>query len=265
MVAVLWGFWHYHFCDSDICFRPVHVRKTLEELHRALVISLQRRSVRSYLASVNIILLLTKCDVLEMKLKNGNKALRYVPSYGPRPNDPQDVINFFAANFTAEFKKANQNNNNSPRSLTVFRSSVEDLRTIRRLVHTLAQAENTIHNTGAPRFANTGLGPHVSILLSSCTDSYQREPYAWWRPQPCRIEVGHESHPFCLARRPFHHENTMKPRTLNHPALLTDGQQDVIYTALLKILEVRSLQVLALSRGAVSYQSLYRHQRVASG
>jgi len=133
------------------------VRKTSEELHRALVISLQRRSVRSYPASVNIILLLTKCDVLEKKLKSGIKVSRYVPSYGSRPNDPQ---NFFTTNFTAEFKKANQNNHNSPRSLTVFRSSVEDLGTIHRFYsYTLAQVESTTHNTGAPRFRKNGTWP----------------------------------------------------------------------------------------------------------
>ena len=34
-----------------------------------------------------------------------------VPSYGDRPNDPESVLNYFAASFTEEFRKANEDNN----------------------------------------------------------------------------------------------------------------------------------------------------------
>ena len=39
------------------------------------------------LASVDLVLFLNKCDILESKLNSGIRLAKYVRSYGDRPND----------------------------------------------------------------------------------------------------------------------------------------------------------------------------------
>lgn len=43
------------------------------------------------LANVDIVLFLNKCDILKRKLDNGVPLVRYVKSYGDRPNDVENA------------------------------------------------------------------------------------------------------------------------------------------------------------------------------
>ncbi|KAG8942591.1 hypothetical protein FRC04_003578 [Tulasnella sp. 424] len=61
------------------------------------------------LGKVNIVLFLNKIDILEKKLKAGVKVSRYVRSYGDRPNEVQQVANYFLTKFIAVHKEATPN------------------------------------------------------------------------------------------------------------------------------------------------------------
>ncbi|KZT04650.1 G-alpha-domain-containing protein [Laetiporus sulphureus 93-53] len=57
------------------------------------------------LRHVQLILFLNKCDLLQKKLSRGVRVVKYVPSYGDRPNDAQSVAKYFRQQFKDVFMK----------------------------------------------------------------------------------------------------------------------------------------------------------------
>ncbi|KAI0339147.1 guanine nucleotide binding protein, alpha subunit [Trametopsis cervina] len=74
------------------------------------------------LAHAQIILFLNKCDLLEKKLKSGIRVKDYVPSFGDRKNDLQNVAQYFAQHF----KEIARQHTATPRPFRVHLTSVID-------------------------------------------------------------------------------------------------------------------------------------------
>ncbi|KAF8156817.1 guanine nucleotide binding protein, alpha subunit [Crassisporium funariophilum] len=77
------------------------------------------------LASVDLVLFLNKCDLLERKLKSGIRLAKYVRSYGDRENDLDSVSKYLRGKFSAIHREYSPN----PRKFYAFCTSVTDTAT----------------------------------------------------------------------------------------------------------------------------------------
>ncbi|KAJ6491248.1 guanine nucleotide binding protein, alpha subunit [Mycena vitilis] len=77
------------------------------------------------LASVDLVLFLNKCDILERKLKAGVKLVRYVRSYADRENSFEAVSQYLRSKFSAIHREYSPN----PRKFYAFCTSVTDTAT----------------------------------------------------------------------------------------------------------------------------------------
>ncbi|VDC03814.1 unnamed protein product [Peniophora sp. CBMAI 1063] len=74
------------------------------------------------LANVDLVLFLNKCDILKRKLDNGVPLVRYVKSYGDRPNDVENACKYFLSKFGAIQRSSSP----LPRKFYGFCTSVTD-------------------------------------------------------------------------------------------------------------------------------------------
>ncbi|KZT24145.1 G-alpha-domain-containing protein [Neolentinus lepideus HHB14362 ss-1] len=77
------------------------------------------------LASVELVLFLNKCDILDQKLKSGVRLSKYVRSFGDRPNDLETASKYFRSKFNAIQREYSPN----PRKFYGFCTSVTDTNT----------------------------------------------------------------------------------------------------------------------------------------
>ncbi|KAF8632165.1 hypothetical protein AX17_004906 [Amanita inopinata Kibby_2008] len=78
-----------------------------------------------FLANVDLILFLNKCDILEAKLTAGTRIAKYVRSYGDRENDFDTVSKYLKSKFSAIHREYSPN----PRKFYAFCTSVTDTTT----------------------------------------------------------------------------------------------------------------------------------------
>ncbi|KAH8799253.1 G-alpha-domain-containing protein [Flagelloscypha sp. PMI_526] len=77
------------------------------------------------LANVDLVLFLNKCDILEMKLNSGVHLVKYLKSYGDRPNDLDNVSKYLRSKFSAIQREYSP----QPRKFYVWCTSVTDTAT----------------------------------------------------------------------------------------------------------------------------------------
>ncbi|KAI0633636.1 G-alpha-domain-containing protein [Trametes polyzona] len=87
------------------------------------------------LAPVQFILFLNKCDLLQKKLDRGVRVVDFVPTYGARPNDFENVSRYFRS----QFKDISARHSPNPRVFYAFLTSVVDTKATRITVATVRE------------------------------------------------------------------------------------------------------------------------------
>ncbi|KAI0823705.1 G-alpha-domain-containing protein [Trametes gibbosa] len=87
------------------------------------------------LAGVQLILFLNKCDLLSKKLERGVRVVDYVPTYGSKPNDVENVARYFRS----QFKDISSRHSPRERVFYSFLTSVVDTKATRITVATVRE------------------------------------------------------------------------------------------------------------------------------
>jgi len=82
------------------------------------------------LKKVHMVLFLNKTDILRSKLESGIRVKRYITSFGDRPNEYDEVTNYFKAHFAQVHRRSND----AKRVLYIHLTSVVDTKATQQII-----------------------------------------------------------------------------------------------------------------------------------
>jgi len=102
-------------------------------------------SANKLLKNTDLVVLLNKTDLLKRKLQSGIQVRKYIESYGDRPNNYEDVAEYFRAHFMKVHRI-----HKSRRTLFVHFTSMLDVKNTQKLIIDVGEAviRSHVHQIG---------------------------------------------------------------------------------------------------------------------